>query len=47
MTYRVEFEGGALLQLNGLPSVAFDALVDLMVVLVREPWDADLVAAGR
>jgi hypothetical protein len=33
MTYRVEFEGGALVQLNRLPSVAFDALVDRMVVL--------------
>lgn len=46
MTYRVEFEGGTLVQLNGLPSVAFDALVDRMVMLVREPWDADLVAAA-
>jgi hypothetical protein len=27
MTYRVEFDGAALVQLNGLPSVAFDALV--------------------
>jgi len=35
MTYRVEFEGGALVQLNGLPSVAFDALVDRMVMLVQ------------
>jgi hypothetical protein len=26
MTYQAEFEGGALVQLNGLPSVAFDAL---------------------
>jgi hypothetical protein len=42
MTYRIEFEGGALVQLNGLPSVAFDALVDRIVMLVREPWDADL-----
>jgi hypothetical protein len=25
MTYRVEFEGAALVQLNGLPSAAFDA----------------------
>jgi len=37
MTYRIEFEGGALVQLNGLPSVAFGALVDRMVMLVREP----------
>jgi hypothetical protein len=46
MTYRVEFEGGALVQLNGLPSVAFNALVDRMVALVREPWDADLRVAA-
>jgi hypothetical protein len=25
MTYRVEFDGAALVQLNGLPSAAFDA----------------------
>lgn len=46
MTYRVEFEGDALVQLNGLPSVPFDALVDRMVTLVREPWDADLVVTA-
>jgi len=27
MTYQVEFDGAALIQLNGLPSVAFDALL--------------------
>ena len=46
MTYRVEFDGAALVQLNGLPSVAFDALVQRVVALVEEPWDADLTAPG-
>lgn len=47
MTYRVEFEGAALVQLNGLPSAAFDALVERVVALVQEPWDADLMAPGN
>ena len=46
MTYRVEFAGAALVQLNGLPSAAFDALVERAVALVQEPWDADLMAPG-
>jgi hypothetical protein len=46
MTYRVEFEGCALVQLNGLPSAAFDALVERVTALVQEPWDADLMAPG-
>lgn len=46
MTYRVEFDGAALVQLNGLPSAAFDALVQRVVALVEEPWDADLMAPG-
>lgn len=46
MTYRVEFEGAALIQLNGLPSAAFDALLERVVALVQEPWDADLMAPG-
>jgi len=33
-------------QLNGLPSAAFDALVERVVALVHEPWDADLMAPG-
>jgi hypothetical protein len=37
MTYRVEFEGAALVQINGLPSAAFDALVQRVVALVDEP----------
>ncbi len=43
MTYQVEFEGSALVQLNGLPEAAFDALVERVVTLVQEPWDADLI----
>jgi hypothetical protein len=46
MTYRVEFDGAALVQLNGLPAAAFDALVQRVVDLVEEPWDADLMAPG-
>jgi len=46
MTYRVEFEGAALVQLHGLPSAAFDALAERVVVLVNEPWDADVMALG-
>jgi len=46
MTYRVEFDGAALVQLNGLPSAAFDALVQRVVALVEEPWDADLLVSG-
>jgi hypothetical protein len=46
MTYRARFEGGALRQLDGLPKVAFDALVERVVVLVQEPWDADLPDPG-
>ena len=40
MTYRVRFEAYALVQLHGLPSVAFDALLDRVVELVEAPWDA-------
>jgi hypothetical protein len=47
MTYRVEFEGAALVQLNGLPSAVFDVLVQRVVALVQEPWDADLMAPGN
>jgi hypothetical protein len=47
MTYRVEFDGAALVQLNGLPSAAFDGLVQRVVALVEAPWDADLMAPGE
>lgn len=46
MTYRVEFEGDALVRLRGLPEDAFDALVSRIVALAREPWDASEVAPG-
>jgi hypothetical protein len=46
MSYEVEFGGAALIQLNGLPSAAFDALVERVVTLAEEPWDADLMAPG-
>jgi hypothetical protein len=46
MTYQVEFDGAALVQLNGLPSAAFDALVQRLVALVEQSWDADLMAPG-
>jgi hypothetical protein len=44
MTYQVEFEGAALVQLNGLPSAAFDALVERVVALVQA--DQALQSAG-
>ena len=43
MNYRPEFEGDALVQLNGLPGAAFDALVERVAVLVDEPWDASVI----
>ncbi len=46
MTYRVRFEGRALAQLQGLPGAAFDALVDRVVDLVEEPWDAVVMPPG-
>jgi len=46
VTYRVRFEGAALVQLNGLPRDAFDALVASMVNLVDEPWDATVLPPG-
>jgi hypothetical protein len=41
VNYRAEFEGPALTQLIGLPQAAFDALVERVADLVREPWDAE------
>ena len=43
MSYRPEFEGAALVQLNGLPKEAFDALVERVAVLVLEPWDVAVI----
>ena len=45
MSYSVGFEAKALVQLNGLPSGAFEALVERVVDLVDAPWDADLMDA--
>jgi hypothetical protein len=46
VNYRAEFEGPALTQLIGLPQAAFDALVERVADLVRQPWDADLMTPG-
>jgi hypothetical protein len=46
VSYLVRFEGKALVQLHGLPAVAFDALVERIVDLVDAPWDADLMDRG-
>ncbi len=46
MTYRVRFEAYALVQLHGLPSEAFDALLARVVELVEEPWDAVVMPPG-
>lgn len=47
MSYSVRFEGAALVQLNGLPGAAFDALLDRVTDLVDEPWDATVMPPGR
>ena len=47
MSYRAEFEGTALVQLNGLPKAAFDALAERVAVLVLEPWDAAVIPPGN
>jgi hypothetical protein len=46
VSYRVRFEGAALVQLNGLPAAAFDALVERVVDLVVEPRDASVMPPG-
>jgi hypothetical protein len=47
VTYRARFEAYALVQLHGLPSEAFDALLDRVVELVNEPWDAVVMPPGN
>jgi hypothetical protein len=47
VTCRVRFEAYALVQLRGLPSEAFDALLDRVVELVNEPWDAVVMPPGN
>jgi hypothetical protein len=46
VTYRVLFERDALVQLNGFPPGAFDALVERVLQLVEEPWDAVVMPPG-
>lgn len=46
MSYGVRFEGPALIQLNGLPADAFDALLGRVIDLVDSPWDASILPAG-
>jgi hypothetical protein len=46
VSYSVRFEGAALVQLNGLPARAFDALVERIVDLIDEPWDASVIPPG-
>jgi hypothetical protein len=46
VTYRVEFEGRALVQLHGLPSVPFEALLERVLALVEAPWDATVLPPG-
>lgn len=46
MSYSVRFEGAALVQLNGLPEAAFDALLERVTALVDEPWDAAVMPPG-
>ena len=46
VNYSVWFESAALVQLNGLPAAAFDALVARVVDLVDEPWDASVMPPG-
>lgn len=40
-------EGAALIQLNGLPAAAFDALVERVTALVDEPRDAVVMPPGN
>lgn len=46
MRCRPEFEGDALVWLDGLPGAAFDAPVERVVGLVDGPWDAAVIPPG-
>lgn len=46
MSYRVGFAAGAALQYHTLPHEAQDALIDRVVHLVADPWDAVVRAPG-
>jgi hypothetical protein len=45
VSYAVRFDGAALVQLTGLPSIAFHELLEHSAVLMDEPWDAAMFAA--
>jgi hypothetical protein len=47
VSYQVQFEGNALVQLRGLPDDAFEALLARVVELVDAPWDAAVAAPGN
>ncbi len=46
MTWRVRFEGRALVQLRGLPAAGSGALLARVVELVDAPWDAVVMPPG-
>ena len=47
MSYHVQLEGNALIQLRGLSDDAFEALLARVVELVDAPWDAAVAAPGN
>jgi hypothetical protein len=47
VSYQVQFDGNALIQLRGLPEDAFEALLARVVELVDAPWDAAVAAPGN
>jgi hypothetical protein len=46
VTYRVRFEGRALVQLRDLPAAECDALLARVVELVDAPWHAIVMPPG-
>jgi hypothetical protein len=47
VSYQVQFDGNALIQLRGLPRNAFEALLARVLELVDAPWDAAIAAPGN
>lgn len=47
MSYQIQFDGDALIQLRGFPTDAFEALLARVVELVDAPWDATVMPPGR
>lgn len=47
MSYQVQFDGNALIQLRGLPHDAFEELLTRVLELVDAPWDAAVAALGN